>query len=129
MPNATNSIGERIAAVMDVLSMKQKDFAERIGVTPAAISAMCKGKNGASATTIKAICGTFDVNESWLLTGEGEMFSKKSAYDDIADFVADLSKKEPDDFQVRLISALARLSPEKWELVEEIFDDIANKRA
>lgn len=122
-----STIGLRISRLIETLGLNKSKFAAKIGVAPASVSTICSGKNGVSGQTIKVICATFDVNEHWLLTGEGEMFAKRSNYDDIADFVADLSKKDPDDFQVRLISALARLSPEKWSVVEEIFDDLAKR--
>lgn len=127
MDEKLKAAGERLLAVIKACGMSQKEFAGKIGVTPAAISAVCNGKNGASATTVKMICSTFEVSERWLVDGEGEMFEPKTSYDEIADFVADLSKKEPDDFQVRLMRGLARLSPEKWSLLEEIFKDVTEE--
>ncbi len=123
-----STIGSRISHLIEALGLNKSKFAAKIGISPASVSTICSGKNGVSGQTVKVICSVFDVSEKWLLDGEGEMFAKRSSYDDIADFVAVLSKKEPDDFQVRLISALARLSPEKWYMVEEIFDDIAQHR-
>lgn len=63
----------RIKAVRIMNGMNQAEMAERIGVTVASISAYETGIRNPSNTTIAVICEKFDINETWLRTGEGPM--------------------------------------------------------
>lgn len=58
------------------LSLKQGEFAQRISTTQGHISDIENGRKELSDRTIKLICLEFGVNEEWLRTGTGEMFSK-----------------------------------------------------
>ena len=68
--------------------------------------------------TIKSICREFDVNEEWLRTGEGEMFTQMSRTDEISAFVGNILRGEP-DFRQKFISVLARMTPDEWQLLEK----------
>lgn len=59
------------------------------------------------------------MNETWLRTGEGEMFVQLSSSEELSAFFGDLLADEP-DFRFRLISALSRLDPAEWETLEKI---------
>ena len=50
--------------------MTQEEFGERIGLSKSGISNIEKGIRGISERHIKLICTMFNVNESWLKTGE-----------------------------------------------------------
>lgn len=110
---------ERIDALIKALGLNQTKFADRINVSRSYVSQMCIGNKIPADRTISDICREFDVNETWLRTGEGEMFIKKSREEEIAAFVGNILKGEP-DFRRRLVSVLARLSVEEWILLEEM---------
>ena len=110
---------ERIDALIKALGINQTRFAERINVSRSYVSQMCIGNKVPADRTISDICREFDVNEVWLRTGEGEMFIKKSREEEIAAFVGDILKGEP-DFRRRVISALAKMSVDEWMLLEKI---------
>ena len=67
-------MNERIRAIRKALHLKQREFAERIGLKQNAISTMEKAGSSITEQTIKAICAQYCVNEAWLRTGEGPMF-------------------------------------------------------
>lgn len=69
---------------------------------------------------ITAICREFNVNESWLRTGEGQIFSPVSRDEEIAAFMGDVMRGETPDFRRRFISVLARLDVSEWELLEKM---------
>ncbi len=71
-------MNKRIKILRKSLDLSQKQFAEKIGLKQNAISYM--EKEGATVTeqNIKSICFTFNVNENWLRTGEGNMFEKQT---------------------------------------------------
>ena len=82
-----------------------------------------KGQRIPSDRTISDICREFGVNETWLRTGAGEMFQKRSRDEELAAFFGEVLSAEP-DFRRRLISALSRLSTQQWEVLEQIANNL-----
>ena len=115
---------ERIRAVRKKVGLTIVEFGDRLGVSNSAISMIENGKNNASNQTITQICQTFGVNEHWLRTGEGEMMAPRTDDERITEFLDDVLANKP-DIRRRLISALARLNPEDWDLIEKMIDKIA----
>jgi len=75
------NILDRIRLVRKALSLKQSEFAARIGLTQTAMSMIEVEKVALTEKNIKLICATFAVNENWLRTGRGEMFGAASPYE------------------------------------------------
>jgi len=65
---------ERIRQVRLALNLTQKEFGEKLGFTQTHLSMMEIGKSGIVNKSVKLMCTTFNINEHWLRTGEGEMF-------------------------------------------------------
>lgn len=116
---AVLSLHERIDALIKALGMKKTEFAKRLNLSQPFVSELCSGRSCPSDRTISDICREFDVNETWLRTGEGEMFIEKSREEEIAAFIGNILKGEP-DFRRRLVSVLARLSVEEWQMLEQM---------
>ncbi|QOX80850.1 helix-turn-helix transcriptional regulator (plasmid) [Trichlorobacter lovleyi] len=55
--------------------VKQKDFAAKLDVCPAHLSAVLNGHETLTAKTIDLIALHTGVNRDWILTGEGDMFA------------------------------------------------------
>lgn len=87
---------------------------------------MIGGVSAPSDRTIADICREFNVNETWLRTGEGEMFVKLSRSEEISAFMGDILSGE-EDFRARLIAALARLTPEQWQQLEGIAETLVQE--
>lgn len=113
----------------DVLKMTQDDFSSRIGLSRNFIAQIETGAKTPSDRTVNDICREFNVNEEWLRTGKGEMFIDFSREMEIAKFTKNLLLEETDSFKNRLISALARLSVEEWEVLEKIARNLADDNA
>ena len=118
------TVGERIKQVRMANKMSQAKFGERIKIAGQSVSLLEIGKNNASDQTISLICKEFGVSESWLRTGEGEMMVPRTDDERITGFLDDVLASKP-DIRRRLISALARLDPEDWDLIEKMIDKIA----
>ncbi len=71
------SIGSRIADLIKALGIKRVRFAEQIQVDQSYVTQLTKGRNPPSDRLISAICREFNVDETWLRTGKGEMFIQK----------------------------------------------------
>lgn len=114
-----NTMGDRIAAIIEVKGIKKVQFAARINVDQSYISQLTSGKKTPSDRTISDICREFDVSEEWLRTGRGEMFVEKTESEELAAFFGDLLKDEP-DFRHRLIAAMSRLTLDEWKVLEKL---------
>ena len=113
-----DAINERIGKCIEALGIKKTHFANRLNVSQAFISQLTKGASSPSDRTIADICREFNVNEIWLRTGEGEMFTQMSRTDEISAFVGSILTGEP-DFRQKFISVLARMTPDEWQLLEK----------
>jgi DNA-binding XRE family transcriptional regulator len=116
---------ERITMVRKELKMSQTEFGENIGVSRGVIKNIDDKKVLVKPLLLQQICKTYNVNETWLTTGEGEMFIKQSRTDEIAQFVGRTLATTEDTFQKRLIAALSKLSVEEWEVLEKLANDLA----
>lgn len=73
----------RIKQVRKNIGLTQVEFGTRLGVAGNTIATYENGMRNPSNAIIVAICHVFNVNETWLRTGEGEMFkSEISLYDE-----------------------------------------------
>ncbi len=109
---------ERISSLLSALAMKQTTFSERLNLSQSYVSSIISGRKYPSDRVILDICAKFNVNETWLRTGQGEMFRPVSRDEEIAEFMGDVMSGASDDFRRRFIAVLARLSPREWEILE-----------
>lgn len=114
-----SEINSRIAAVINASDLTKTAFAERLKVSQQHISRLAKDGTP-SDRTIVDICREFGVSEHWLRTGEGEMFVRLSREEEITKFAMSVIRDPDSEFQRRFISVLARLTPEQWQLMEQM---------
>ena len=72
-------MNSRIKKLRKALDLTQQEFANRIGSVQNTITGYETGRRIPSNQVISLICKTFNVSETWLRTGEGEMFSPKAS--------------------------------------------------
>ena len=118
-------MGERIKELRKALGLTQQEFADRIKVKRNTVATYEMGRSTPSDAAISLICREFNVNENWLRTGEGQMFIQVSRDEEIAAFIGDVLSGETGDFRRWLISVLARLDTDQWELLEHIAEELA----
>ena len=118
----------RIKIIRTKNDMTQDEFGKRIGSARNTIANYETGNRVPSNAVITSICREFNVNETWLRTGEGEMFLPVERETDIARLTMQLLTEESDSFKNRLISALARLSEDEWEVIEKTFESVVNAK-
>ena len=119
------TINSRISLLRKTLKLTRAAFGEEIGVSDSVIKNIEYDKTEPKPLMIQQICKTYNVNETWLTTGEGEMFVELSRTDEIAQFVGRTLADKEDTFQKRLIAALSKLSVEEWEVLEKLANDLA----
>ena len=121
-------MNERLKQLRTVLGLSQEAFGETVCVTKAAISRLESGINSLSDRMILSIVTQHNVNERWLRTGEGDMFIELSKDEQIEDFIGNLLSSEEDSFKRRLISGLAALDENGWNVLEKFLDSIQIKK-
>ena len=73
-------MNKRIKEVRKELGLNQTEFGEKISVRQTTIAGYENGTRTPMDAVITAICKTFNVSESWLRTGKGEMFVQTSTF-------------------------------------------------
>jgi len=96
-------INNRLKEIRKSLKINQSEFASKIGLAQSGYSQIETGENTLTDQNIKLVCLIYDVNESWLRSGKGEMFNYKA--------------KPKDDDEKRLLDMFRCLSPEMQEFV------------
>ena len=119
----------RIKELRTTLHKSQEEFGKYLGLSKSGVSEIEAGRRNVTEQHIIMLknCSDFNINEKWLRTGDGEMFLPKTMEQELIDFTADLLVGENESFKKRLISALAKLSEEQWDLLEGLIDDISKK--
>ena len=120
-------MNERLKRLRKTLGLSQEEMGKKIGVGKTSISKLESGENNPSERTVLLICTTFNVNETWLRTGEGEMFIQRTRNQQITDFLGDLIKEEDGTFKKRLIEAMSKLDKKDWEDIERLVNKLAKK--
>ena len=121
-------MNERIKKILEELGLKKVEFAERLHISRPYASELCSGAKAPSDRMISDICREFGVREAWLRTGEGEMFVQDTQSEQVAAFLADLTKDDSDTFKKRFVEMLAGLSPADWELLERMAEKLTQKK-
>lgn len=115
------TIADRIIKIVDATGGNKSEFARRICLSPAYISKIDKQRDIVpSDRTISDICREFSVSETWLRTGEEEMFISLTKDEELGAFVGSVMKGEYGDFRRRLVSVLSRLDENEWKLLEKM---------
>ena len=122
-----NTIGDRIKEVRKIKGLTEQRFADELGLKRNTVGGYEIGTVTPSDRTIADISQKFDINESWLRTGEGEMMRPVSRDEEISSFMGDVMRGESEDFRRRLVAVLAKLDTSEWELLEKMALKLADE--
>lgn len=111
----------RFKELRKALGLSQEEFSRRLGLTRGAITNIELGKTEAKPLFIALVCSTFDVNETWLRTGEGEMFLPKDPDDELADFMGTVLREDiRTSVRKQLVDLIAHLPPEVLHAIAQV---------
>ena len=111
---------ERLKELRKTLNLTQQEFAEKIGVKRNTIAQYESGRNAPIDAVITLICRTYSVDETWLRTGEGEMFQPKSRNDELLDYARRIAEGNPGSIQAKILTAMTRLTDAQWEVLAQV---------
>ena len=120
------TIGERIKCVRTEKGFTQQKFADALGLKRNTVGGYEIGTVVPSDRTIIDICDKFHVNEDWLRFGEGDMFVSRTREEEIAEFMGELIDG-PNNFKKRLVSVLANLDEDGWQLLADMAEKLARE--
>ena len=121
-------MNERIKFLRKALELNQTDFGARIGVKQGTVAAYESGARVPLDSVVVSICREFGVSESWLRSGEGEMFLQLSREEEITKFCMSIIRDPDSEFQRQFVSVLARLEPPQWQLLSDMADKLLAQR-
>lgn len=117
-------MNERIKKLRERLGKSQDEFGKDLGLSRNYISLLENGQRNLSEQSIRVLCTSYNVNEKWLRTGNGEMFVPETKDEQISKLLADVLKAEDKDFRKRLILALSKLDDSGWDTLENLIDSM-----
>jgi transcriptional regulator with XRE-family HTH domain len=108
------NLGKRVGELRKSLGLKQVEFAEKLGLTSAAISAIELGKAPLTQANIHLVSLTFGVREEWLKKGLGEMMDEEALLS---------------EWERRLLALFRQLSPKARELLLDYAEKLRSDEA
>mgnify|MGYP002521351515 CR=1 FL=1 len=118
-------MNDRIKQVRQSNNLTQMQFANRLGLSRNFVALVETGARVPSDRTIADICREFNIREEWLRGGSGDMLQRLTRDQELAEFFGKVVADPDDAPRKRFISILSKLSPDEWQLL----DDIAKKMA
>lgn len=113
-------IGERIKKVRQEKHLTQQSFAERMNLKQNTITRIETGVTTPSPAITTLICREFNVNETWLRTGEGEMFARPSGKaEQVAEWVQSIFT-HGSDTEKSFVTAMSTFTKEDWSTLERL---------
>ena len=114
------TINQRIDFLIKNLKLTKTKFAEPLNLSSQFVSSICSGTKQPSDRTIADICREFNVNETWLRTGEGEMMKELTRNQEIVEFLGKVMNDPDDAPRKRFISIISKLDVAEWEILDGI---------
>lgn len=115
---------ERFKQIRLSEGLSMKKFGEKLNISDSAIALIESGKRNVTDRIISDVCRIFSANEEWLRTGTGEMYQPKTKNEEIQEFANEVMSEMDETFRKRLVLALSKMTPEQWELLEQIIDTV-----
>ena len=106
------------------LDLTQREFGERISIKQNSVAQIEMGRN-TSDQTVFSICREFNVNETWLRTGDGDMFVKQSKEDELNQVFTAIAVSD-DELIKRIIRAYWKLDGKEKAAVKKLIDGFSS---
>ena len=123
-----NNIVIRIRKIFDESGKTQTEIGKIISKTSQYVWKILNDDNSnPSDSTIKDICREFKVNETWLRTGEGEPYQKRTRTQEIGEFANIVMSEADEAFKKRFVLALSKLDERDWETLAKIVEELGKE--
>lgn len=114
----------RILKIRKESKLTQDAFAEKLNLSKNFVWMLEKGERVPSDRTISDICREFKVNEEWLRTGRGKMYTE--AEDETASIVSDLLEENNPVYDVikSIMKTYKKLEPKSQKVIENFAKEL-----
>lgn len=116
-------MNRRIKEIRSALGLTQQEFADCLSLKRNTIATYEMGKASPSDRTINDICEKYNVNETWLRTGKGEMFNELPEEDEVAAYVSELLEDDEGnplyDIIKEIMHTYSELTPKSQEVIRD----------
>lgn len=110
---------QRIKLLRKELGLTQQEFADKLGIKRTTIGNYELGRNEPVDSVISLICDRCHVNETWLRTGNGDMFEQVSRDDELLRLIDESMTEESGEFKRRLALAIMKLNADQIKACRE----------
>jgi len=126
-------LNKRLRLLRKTLDLTQQEFADKIGMKRNTIANYETNRNEPSNSVISLICREFNVSETWLRTGEGEMFIEVDADKELATLFAKFAQStivKNDPFTktilIEIMKFMVEATEEEWIPIKKFIKKLAN---
>lgn len=123
-----STTNERLLQLRKALNKTQDEFGKDVGVSRSVIKNIEYNLTEPKPTFVTLICRTYGVSQTWLETGEGDMFEPQTQDEELAQLFGDLLGDPDDTFKKRFISALLQLDSGEWGKIEQFCRTVIDSR-
>lgn len=116
---------DRIKQLRKSLEITQEEFSKKIGIKRNTLANYEIGRNEPIDAVIFSICRVFNVNETWLRTGTGEMFQQLLPEDEYVRAAAEISKDDDEKIIQQIIVEYWKLNTDAKKHIKEYILNIA----
>lgn len=122
-------MNSRLKELRKSVNLTQTEFADKLGLAQNSIASYESGRRTPNEAIVKSICREFNVNQDWLVNGNGSMFVELSREEEITKYITELVKDDDEmkEFQRKFIRILSRLSIDDWKMIEKFVEELAKK--
>ena len=112
---------DRIKELRKALGLTQQEFADRLGISRGNIATYETREGCPGNSVVNLICREFNVSETWLRTGGGEMFQPLSPDDELSQVFSAIAASD-DELIKRIIRAYWKLDDREKAAVKKLID-------
>lgn len=121
------TVNQRIRKVREELNLSQAAFGKMINISQSQIASYETGYRKITDRTIKDICREFNVNEDWLISGNGDMFNSLTDDEEFAFLMGQITADD-NPLLKNLIKVLSQINNEDdLDAILSIARRLANK--
>ena len=115
-------MNERIKKLRKELKLTQQEFSDKLHIKRNTLANYEIGRNEPIDAVVALICKTYNVNEEWLRSGEGDMFLELPEEDEEAAYMSELLEDSDNDLY-KLIKEIMHtyhdLTPKSKEVIRD----------
>lgn len=120
-------MNKRLRELRKSLKLTQQDFGSKIGLSNTSIGNIENGVINLTDRNVSLICSTYNVNESWLRDGKGEMFNPMTEDEELSYLLGALMAEDC-DYKKKFIKSMLELEDElDWMIVTNLVEGLKKK--